>query len=87
MVDKDIDIYNPLEVEWAMATRFQGDRDLVIKDKEQGSSLDPSSEPGSHLTTKLGFDLTMPLEAKGKSYSKAAFPSVDLRKLGIQGKR
>ncbi|MBN1453690.1 MAG: UbiD family decarboxylase, partial [Anaerolineales bacterium] len=29
VVDKDIDIYNPLEVEWAMATRFQGDRDLV----------------------------------------------------------
>ena len=46
VVDKDIDIYNPLEVEWAMATRFQGDRDLVIKDKEPGSSLDPSSEAG-----------------------------------------
>ena len=44
VVDKDIDIYNPLEVEWALATRFQGDADLVIKPKEPGSSLDPSSE-------------------------------------------
>lgn len=78
VVDKDIDIYNPLEVEWAMATRFQGDRDLVIKDKETGSSLDPSAEPGTHLTTKIGFDLTKPLASQGKSFDKAPFPEVDL---------
>jgi 2,5-furandicarboxylate decarboxylase 1 len=78
VVDKDIDIYNPLEVEWAMATRFQGDRDLVIKDKERGSSLDPSSEAGTYLTAKLGFDLTKPLTAQGKSFDKAPFPEVDL---------
>jgi UbiD family decarboxylase len=78
VVDQDIDIYNPLEVEWAMATRFQADRDLVIKAKEPGSSLDPSSEPGSHLTTKVGFDLTKPLESKGKSFDKAPFPEVNL---------
>ncbi len=33
VVDQDIDIYNPLEVEWAMATRFQGDRDLLVLDR------------------------------------------------------
>ena len=33
VVDKDIDIYNPMEVEWAMATRFQGERDMVISTK------------------------------------------------------
>lgn len=38
IVDEDIDIYNPLEVEWAMATRFQGNRDLVIKERFPGSS-------------------------------------------------
>jgi len=43
-VDGDIDIYNPLEVEWAMATRFQGDTDLVVKPRALGSSLDPSAE-------------------------------------------
>jgi UbiD family decarboxylase len=78
VVDKDIDIYNPLEVEWALATRFQGDRDLVIRSSEPGSSLDPSAEAGSHLTTKLGFDLTKPLIQHGKSYDKAPFPEVDL---------
>ncbi len=85
VVDKDIDIYNPQEVEWALATRFQGDRDLIVKDKEQGSSLDPSAEPGTHLTTKLGFDLTKPLEAKGKSFDKAPFPDVDLKKFMPNG--
>jgi 2,5-furandicarboxylate decarboxylase 1 len=81
VVDKDIDIYNPLEVEWAMATRFQGNDSLVIKPREPGSSLDPSSElieNGSHLTTKLGFDLTKPLVTRSKSFEKALFPIVDL---------
>jgi UbiD family decarboxylase len=78
VVDEDIDIYNPLEVEWALATRFQGDCDLVIKERAPGSSLDPSSEAGTHRTTRVGFDLTRPLETKGKSFLKAQFPQVDL---------
>ncbi|MHA2299256.1 MAG: UbiD family decarboxylase [Candidatus Hodarchaeales archaeon] len=80
VVDKDINIYDPLEVEWAMATRFQGDVRMIIKDKEPGSSLDPSAEPGTKMTTKMGYDMTKPLVAKGKSYDKAAFPEVDLKK-------
>jgi 2,5-furandicarboxylate decarboxylase 1 len=81
VVDKDIDIYNPLEIEWALATRFQGEADLVIKPKEPGSSLDPSSErteTGTYLTTKLGFDLTKPLVTHGKDFEKADFPVVDI---------
>jgi UbiD family decarboxylase len=79
VVDKDIDIYNPQEVEWAFATRFQGDRRMLVKDKEPGSSLDPSAEPGTHLTTKIGFDLTKPLTTHGKTFDKAPFPDVDLK--------
>jgi UbiD family decarboxylase len=81
VVDKDIDIYDPQAVEWAMATRFQGDRRLVVKEKSPGSSLDPSAEPGTHLTTKVGFDLTKPLETKGKDFNLATFPQVDLKEL------
>ncbi len=77
VVDADIDIYDPLSVEWAMATRFQGDRDLVVYPRAPGSSLDPSAEAGTHLTTRLGFDLTAPLETAGKSFRKAAFPKVE----------
>ncbi len=77
VVDEDIDIYDPLQVEWAMATRFQGDRDLVEMEKEPGSSLDPSAEPGSKLTTKLGFDLTAPVGEARKGYEKVQYPDVD----------
>ena len=80
VVDKDIDIYDPLQVEWAMATRFQGDEGLVIRQKERGSSLDPSAELETHLTTKIGFDLTKPLGMQGKHYEKVAYPKVELEK-------
>ncbi len=64
-----------------MATRFQGDVDLIIKDKEPGSSLDPSAEPDTKLTTKMGFDMTKPLKVlKGKNFEKAEFPRVDVSK-------
>jgi 2,5-furandicarboxylate decarboxylase 1 len=78
--DDDIDIYSDEEREWAMATRFQADVDLLIKDKETGSSLDPSAEPGTNMTTKCGFDCTKKLESRGKSFDKAKFPEVDLKK-------
>ncbi len=78
VVDADIDIYDPLSVEWAMATRFQGDRGLVLKERSPGSSLDPSAEPETHRTTRLGFDLTRPLKAPGKDFSRARFPDVDV---------
>lgn len=60
IVDDDIDINNSEEIEWAIATRFQGDRDMVIM-KERGSSLDPSRYEND-ITTKIGFDATI----KGK---------------------
>lgn len=78
VVDEDIDIYDPLQVEWAMATRFQGDRDLVMITGETGSSLDPSASPGDYRTTRVGFDLTRPLKSAGKGFNKVAYPQVDL---------
>ncbi len=60
IVDEDIDIHNMQDVEFAIATRFQGDRDLVIYKKVRGSSLDPSSYGKEHLTTKIGIDATAP---------------------------
>lgn len=78
VVDSDIDIYNPLDVEWAMATRFQGDRDLVLIGRESGSSLDPSSDPETHLTMKMGFDLTQPMSSHAKAFGRISFPQVDV---------
>ena len=62
VVDEDIDIYDDRDVEWAIATRFQADRDLVIVPNARGSSLDPSAEES--LTAKWGIDATKPLERK-----------------------
>ena len=73
VVDEDIDIHNPAEVEWAMATRFQGDRDIVMR-REKGSSLDPSSELDTYMTTKIGFDLTIPAERDPKGFRKPKLP-------------
>jgi len=50
---------------------------MLIKDREPGSSLDPSAEPGTKLTTKIGFDVTKPLVARGKSFDRAEFPKMD----------
>lgn len=81
VVDGDIDIYDPLQVEWAMATRFQGQSGLVVREREPGSSLDPSAEPGTNMTTKIGFDLTKPLVARGKAFERVPFPEADLGRL------
>jgi len=80
IVDGDINPTDPMDVEWAFATRFQGNRGLVIKSGETGSSLDPSADPETRKTTKVGFDATKPLEVKGKNFEKAKFPEVDLTK-------
>lgn len=80
VVDKDINISDPLEVEWAMSTRFQADRNMVMHEKQKGSSLDPSAEPGTSLTTKVGFDLTGPASKAGTKFERAIFPKVDLKK-------
>lgn len=60
IVDEDIDIFDSKSVEFAIATRFQGDRDIVMVKNVKGSSLDPSAGKSS-MTTKLGLDATKPL--------------------------
>jgi UbiD family decarboxylase len=72
IVDSDIDVTNPQSVEWAMATRFQGDSGLVIKTGVKGSSLDPSSNPETRETVKVGFDCTIPLNRDKSDFVKPA---------------
>jgi len=83
-VDTDIDVYNPLEVEWALATRFQGDRDLIVIRNARGSTLDPSADQESGLTTKLGFDATKPLTKPSKGFEKAEIPSTPNAELIVE---
>ena len=81
IIDEDVDIYNPNAVEWSIATRFQGDKDLVVKSDQPGSSLDPSSkqEPGKKaLTCKVGVDATIPFDVDKKKYEVVKYKKVDI---------
>lgn len=74
VVDTDIDVYNLEEVEWAIATRFQANEDLVIIPNVRGSTLDPSADQETGLTTKLGIDATRPLTKPREKFEQAKIP-------------
>jgi 2,5-furandicarboxylate decarboxylase 1 len=63
VVDEDIDVHDPVEVEWAIATRVQGDRDVIIIPEARAKPLDPSlppTPPGVVPTgAKVGIDATI----------------------------
>ncbi|MCW7072761.1 MAG: UbiD family decarboxylase [Methanophagales archaeon] len=56
VVDSDVNIFKPEEVEYAIATRVRWSEDVVTIPGVRGSSLDPSSKNG--VTTKVGIDAT-----------------------------
>jgi len=62
VVDEDIDVRDIQSVEWALATRFQADRDLIVMKNMPGSSLDPSAEHSENgsMGAKMGLDATIP---------------------------
>jgi len=58
IVNEDIDVSDPVRVEWAMMTRWQPDSDTIILSGQKGSSLDPSrGDDGT--TAKIGYDATL----------------------------
>jgi 2,5-furandicarboxylate decarboxylase 1 len=65
VVDPDIDIADDKQMDWALATRFQPDRDLIIASGTRTLALDPSLN-GARVGGKAGYDLTWPLGAAGK---------------------
>ena len=74
VVDSDIDVDNMEQVEWALATRFRGDRDLLIIPNVRVSSLDPTSDQEQELGCKVGFDATRPLSKPEELFEKAKIP-------------
>ena len=72
VVDDDIDIFNTKDVEWAVATRVQADKDVVIISGAKGNELDPSSH-GTAVTAKMGIDATKPLDG-ATQFAKVTVP-------------
>jgi len=75
LVDEDINVFNEPEVLWAIATRFEADKDLIIMPNCIGAHLIPTAYDltrAKHgiMQTKLIFDATMP--AKPTPFPKRA---------------
>ncbi len=87
VVDEDIDPHDDRMVEWAMATRFQADRGVVIYENMPSSSLDPSAHhpPGQKsIGAKLGIDATA--RERSEEYRRLDYPGVSearRRELGV----
>lgn len=91
VVDEDVDVHQPRQVEWALATRFQADVDLVVISGAQGSVLDPSTTtrfsledqvgmPESHeqgISAKMGMDATRPVRYHEHVFTKVRIPGED----------
>jgi 2,5-furandicarboxylate decarboxylase 1 len=86
VVDDDIDVFNPMDVEWAIATRVQGDRDILIVTNARGKPLDPSlppTPPGVVPTTaKVGIDATISEGIPKERYERIAYAYADMAKIG-----
>ena len=81
VVDDDVDVHNPTEVEWAVATRFQADRDLFVVAGAQGSPLDPSTTLDGRIdgtSAKMGLDATRPLKYEGHTFTRVRVPGEEM---------
>jgi UbiD family decarboxylase len=79
VVDEDVDVFCDDEMEWAMATRFRADRDMIVAADMPGFYADPTADENGRIT-KAGFDLTAPVGqpdtiAFRRAYAPAAGPA------------
>src|SRR5437870_4502674 len=84
VVDDDIDVNDPTDVEWAIATRVQGDRDIVIVPNARAKPLDPSLPQGAGVVptgTKVGIDATIPEGIPKEHYERITYAYADRAKI------
>jgi 2,5-furandicarboxylate decarboxylase 1 len=77
IVDDDIDVFDPTDVEWAVATRVQADRDVLIVSNARAKPLDPSLPPPTSgnipTTAKMGIDATIPENVARNRYNRIVY--------------
>jgi 2,5-furandicarboxylate decarboxylase 1 len=66
VTDDDVDIFSDGQMDWVLATRFQGDKDLLVLSGLRTSPLDPSARNFLEGGAKVGYDLTRGLVAPGQ---------------------
>ncbi|MCD7833119.1 MAG: UbiD family decarboxylase [Lachnospiraceae bacterium] len=86
LVDEDVDPFDIKDVMWAMTTRFQADKDIIMIPGVQCHPLDPSNNPAYHpdiratgVACKAIFDCTVPYDQKDR-FERAKFMDVDPKK-------
>ena len=81
IVDDDIDVFDSVDVEWAVATRVQADRDVVIVSNARSKPLDPSLPLPIHgkvpTTAKMGIDATIPENIPADRYKRIVYFNQD----------
>src|SRR6185295_3870565 len=85
IVDDDIDVHYPMDVEWAIATRVQADRDVFIVPGARAKPLDPSlpvMPPGVvPVGAKVGIDATIPEGVPRERFERIAYAYADRAKI------
>ncbi len=85
VVDDDIDVFDPTDVEWAIATRVQGDRDIMIVTEARGKPLDPSLAPRPPgvvpTTAKVGIDATISEGIPRERFERIAYAYAETAKI------
>lgn len=88
VVDRDVDIFDPVDVEWAITTRFNPDTGMLILPGEEGHILNPMvsmAEDGkSGTVTKIGMDATVPADDKAR-FERVLYRQVELGDYDITG--
>src|SRR5712672_2871865 len=84
VVDDDIDVFDPTEVEWAIATRVQGDKDVMIIGNARAKPLDPSLPQGFGVVptgAKVGIDATIPEGIPREHYERITYAYAERAKI------
>ena len=80
-VDEDVNIYDAEDVQWAIATRFSGQRGLIVVPDARGHELNPSADQG--IITKIGIDATAPFPRPAR-FQRVQVASVDATRFTIE---
>lgn len=80
-VDEDVNIHDPVDVEWALATRFRPERGIILVPDALCHELNPTTDGG--IGTKIGIDATRPFPHTER-FERVRFLDVDLSKYEIE---
>lgn len=89
VVDTDVDLFDAVDVDWAITTRFNADTGLLVLPNEEGHILNPvvtmNPDGKGGTVTKIGIDALVPFHEDRTKFERVEFKSVDLAKYDIRG--